>query len=276
MNRFQHIGIRETSMPAKKTPSVPALERGLAILELVANSRSGLTFSQIARSVSFPKSSVHCLLVTFEREEYLRRTPTSGRYVYGPRLARLAHLALNGAAIREQAAPVIRNLADRLGLTVHVAILEGDEAILIAKAAPIGSHSVATWMGKRIDVHCTSLGKCLVAYLPDSELERLTRERGLFRHNENTICSITRLKQDLERTRRQGYAIDDEEEELGIRCIGVPLFDRGGGVLAALSVSGTIEQVSRENCDPIAGLLKAAALEIAARLDPPEEPAKSA
>jgi DNA-binding IclR family transcriptional regulator len=263
-------------MPATKTPSVPALERGLAILELVAKSRSGLTFSQIARNVSFPKSSVHCLLLTFEREGYLRRTQSTGRYVYGPRLARLAHLALDGAGIREQAAPVLRNLTDRLGLTIHMAILEEDEAVLIAKVTPLGSQTVATWMGKRMDVHCTSLGKCLIAHLPDSEIQRLTDQRGLFRHNENTICSIARLKQELERTRREGYAIDDEEEEIGVRCIGVPLFDPNGAVIAALSVSGTIEQVSRENCAAIAGVLKAAAQDIATRLHPPEEPAKSA
>ena len=260
-------------MSSAKTPSVPALERGLAILELVLRSRSGLTFSQIARSVDFPKSSVHCLLLTFERAGYLRRSESTGRYVCGSRFARMAHFALDGAAIRERATPLLRKLADQLRTTVHMAILEENEAILIARAVPPGVTGVATWMGKRLDVHCTSLGKCLIAQLPEEDVERLAQARGLFRHNENTIASLSQLKQDLDKTRQQGYAIDDEEEELGVRCIGVPVFGPDGSTIAAISVSGTTEQIVAENCGSIASLLKAAAREISSRLQSPEETA---
>jgi DNA-binding IclR family transcriptional regulator len=252
-------------IPAK-TPSVPALERGLAILELVAKSHRGLTFSQIARSLDFPKSSIHCLLLTFEREGYLRRSEATGKYVCGMKLVRIANLALEGIILREKATPLLRTLMERAGLTVHMAILERNEVVLIAKAEPPGVPRVATWIGKRIDVHCTSLGKCLIAWLPEEEIERLTRGRGLLRHNENTIASLGKLKKELERTRRRGYAVDDEEEEIGVRCIGAPVFGQEGHVVAAMSVSGTIEQIHPGNCSELAGLVKHVAGEVSQQL----------
>ena len=255
-------------MSAAKTPSVPALERALAILELVANSRAGLTFSQIARSLDVPKSSVHCLLVTFERKDYLRRAEGTGRYTCGSKLARIAHMALDGAALRENAAPLLQALVEKTRLTAHMAILEDNQAVLIARHALLGEHTVATWLGKRIDVHCTSLGKCLIAYLPEEEVARLVHERGLLRHNENTITSLPRLKQELAKTRQRGYAIDDEEEEIGIRCIGVPLLDGNGQVCAAISLSGNTDQIRAENCAELDEQLRRTAAMISDRHSP--------
>jgi DNA-binding IclR family transcriptional regulator len=235
-------------MAAVKTPSVPALERGLALLELIAKSRSGLTFSQLARMVDYPASSIHCLLITLERQGYLHRSETSGRYMCGMKLVRIANVALDGIMLREKASPLLRDLCKRTGLTVHLAIRERNEAMLIAKVSSIEGQHIATWIGKRIDVHCTSMGKCLIAWLPEPELDELIRHHGLLRHNENTISSARKLKQELEKTRASGYAVDDQEEEIGIRCVGAPVFDSNGNVVAAVSVSGTIDQIDLENC----------------------------
>lgn len=234
-------------MPAPKTPSVPALERGLAVLEMIANSKSGLTFSQVARSLDYPASSIHCLLLTFERQGYLYRSTTTGRYMCGMKLVRIANMAPVGMVLREKARPLLRDLCERTGLTVHMAIRERNEARLIAKVSSIDGRHIATWIGKRMDVHCTSLGKCTIAYVPESELDELIREHGLLRHNENTIVSAKKLKQDLEKTRVRGYAIDDQEEEIGMCCIGAPVFDPEGNAVAAVSVSGTALQIDLAN-----------------------------
>lgn len=254
-------------MPATKTPTVPALERGLGVLEAVAKSKNGLTFSQLARSLDFPKSSVHCLLVTFERLGYLHRSKSTGRYVCGTQLVRLANLALEGFAIRDEAAPLLRGLAERTGLTAHLAILEGNEAMLVAKVSLIGGQHVPTWVGKRIDVHCTSLGKSLIAYLPESQVDDIVRQKGLLRHNENTISSAKKLKDDLIATRVRGYAIDDEEEEIGMRCVGVPVFRSSGRVIAAVSVSGRIEDIDVETCPDILAALRDTAQALSRSVD---------
>ena len=253
-------------MRAEKTPSVPALVRGLAILERIARSRRGLTFAQLTRHFDFPKSSVHTLLVTFEREGFLRRDTETGRYMAGTKLVNIAGMALDGVVLREKAAPLLRNLARDTDMTAHLAVLDRDEVILVARVDRPGPPRVATWVGKRMDVHCTSLGKCLIAHLPEEELDRIIRDRGLLRHNENTIVSPVRLKHDLARTRALGYALDDQEEEIGGRCVGAPIWNREAQVVAAVSVTGNTSRITDETLEPIAELVKGTALAISQQL----------
>lgn len=253
-------------MAANKTPTVPALERGLAILELVAKSKNGFTFSQLARHLAFPKSSIHCLLITFERLGYLQRLESSGRYVAGLNLVRIATVASHGITLRQKAGPLLCELTQRTGLTTHMAILENNEALLIAKVEPSGGLPVATWVGKRIDYHCTSLGKALIAWRREEEINRLVTERRMLRHNENTISTLARLKAELMRTRQAGYSIDDEEEEIGVRCIGAPVLGPSGEVEAAISVSATIEQIPSEDVPRMGALVQEIAFEMSRRL----------
>jgi DNA-binding IclR family transcriptional regulator len=229
-------------MPSTKTPSVPAVERALAMLELLANSKTGLTLPELCRRLKLPKSSAHCILLTLERRNYLRRSEATNRYLFGLRLFGLANMALSGLALRERAAPILRHLMETTGATVHMAILEQSEAVLLEKIEPPGV-ARATWLGKRMDTHCTAIGKCLLAYMPEADLRRLIAEHGLPRHNENTITSVTKLRQEIAKIRACGYSIDDEEDELGFRCVGCPVFDSEGVVIAAISVAGTSSEI---------------------------------
>jgi DNA-binding IclR family transcriptional regulator len=231
----------------QKTASAPSLERGLAIIELIAKHPNGLTLSQLVRQLCLPKSSLHSLLLTFERAQYLHRIQPTGQYICGERLIRVAMLAFDNAALRRQANPMLVKLMRATGLTVHLATLWGNEVILIARVSPASGRRVATWIGKRVDAHCTSVGKCLIATVSDEELQFLVRDRGLFRHNDNTITSLTKLREELERVRRLGYAVDDEEEEIGFCCVGAPVMDGKSRVVAAVSVSGETEKVSNQD-----------------------------
>jgi DNA-binding IclR family transcriptional regulator len=229
-----------------KTPSVPALERALSVLELLANSRAGLTLPEIAKSLCLPKSSVHCILITLERHLYLHRNDRTSRYLFGSKLFSLANISLSGLRVRQVAAPYMRALTARTGITTHLAVLERYEAVLMEKVEPPGV-VVATWLGKRMDLHCTGLGKALIAHFPEEELSRLLRETGMPRHNDNSISSVRKLMEELTRSRRLGYFIDDEEDEIGCRCIGAPILDEIGQAAAAVSISGTILEVREDN-----------------------------
>lgn len=246
-------------MRAAKTPSAPALQRGLAILERIAKSNRGLTFAQLTRHFDVAKSSVHTLVLTLEREGYLQRDDATGRYMTGLKLVQIAGMTLDGLVLRERAAPLLRALVADTGMTAHLAILDRDEVTVVAKVERPGAHRIATWVGKRMDVHCTSLGKCLLAHLSEEEVNRLIADRGLLRHNENTIVSLARLKLELARTRALGYALDDEEEELGWRCIGAPVCDRDGRVIAAVSVAGGTDRINADTIEDIAGRVRGAA-----------------
>jgi DNA-binding IclR family transcriptional regulator len=253
-------------MHASKTPSVPALVRGLAILERIAKSRRGLTFAQLAREFDFPKSSVHTLLLTLEREGYVQRDGETGRYMTGTKIVSMARTTVDGVVLREKAASLLHALAAEVGMTTHLGILDRDAVAVVAKIEPPGHPQVATWIGKRVDVHCTSMGKCLIAHVAEDQLERIIGGRRLLRHNENTIVSPAQLRRELARTRALGYALDDEEEEIGVRCIGAPILNWEGGVAAAVSVTGHIARIHSETVDQIAQQVKRAALAISREL----------
>lgn len=250
---------------------VPSLERGLRILELLPKKRGGLTLSQLTRYLELPKSSTYCLLRTLESSGYVCRDPVTSKYRVSLRVCTLAHMALNGIGLREQSRPYLLRLAESTRLTVHMGLLEQSSCVLIEKIAPPGVTRVATFVGKHLSLHCTAVGKVLAAYLSEEQLDAIVREQGLVRHNDNTICSPRRLKQELALVRERGYAVDDEEEEIEVRCIGAPVFD-GANVVAAISLVGTTEQVHSGNLDQLARQLMAMAGAIAEHIhaEPPE------
>ena len=248
-------------MSATQTPSVPSVERALLILEALSAGRTGLTLSQIARKTGVAKSSAHCLLLTLERLNYLEREETTGRYAMGSKFFSLANRGLTSATIGRQALPHLLALAQRTGLTVHMAIFDGHEAVLIERIEPSGASRIPTWVGKRMGLHCTAVGKALAAHMPTEEVERLVAAHGLLRHNDNTIRSLKRLKEELDLVHQSGYALDDEEEEIGARCLGVPVF-RDGRSVAAISIAGNTEQITPSGLGSLLEELRAAALAI--------------
>ena len=250
---------------------MPALERALAILEMLANARAGLTLAEITRHLGLARSSAHYLLLTLERHGYLQRNRQTGRYMFGLKLFSLANTAMSGLSVREQAVPFLNALREKTRLTVNMAILEHNEVVIIEKVEPPSLFRLATWVGMRLPVHCTSMGKALLAYLPEAELDRLLKP-GLLHYNENTIVSSKRLKQHLAQIRRLGYAIDDEEATIGLRGIGAPILDLTGRAIASISVAGTTAEITPENLSSLAEKVKQTAVAISQQigLDPKE------
>ncbi len=250
-------------------PSVPALERALAILEALGNARAGLTSAQVARQLNLPKSSVHYLVQTLDRAGYIHREPGARTYRLSLRFCELASRALRGMGIRDEARPVLRMLCNSTGLVTHLGILEDGSAVIIEKMEPPQPVRVATWVGKRMSVHCTALGKALIAYLPEAQIDQLLISHPLLRHNENTIGSVQKLKEELALVRRRGYALDDEEEEIGWRCVGAPILGDDDLPLGAISVVGRTSSVDAENYPQLAQRVRDAARDIAARFTAP-------
>lgn len=240
------------------TDSSPAtaVERALNILENVAHRRDGLTNSEISRKLAIPKSSASYILRTLERRGYLRRDATSGRYCLGLKILSLGGDAQSNLDIADVALPFMRSLVERVHLTAHLAVLDQGEAVYIEKVEAPGFFKVNTWVGRRMFLHSTSVGKALLAWLPKQEMEAIVRQHGMKKRTPKTITTMTRLLADLELVRTQGYAVDDEENSVGARCLGAPIFDAAGNVSAALGVSGTLTQVDGENLPKFVEALK--------------------
>jgi DNA-binding IclR family transcriptional regulator len=234
--------------------AVPSITRAMKLLELLAQSHSGLTLSEISRKLGVAKSSAHVLMRTLENLGYLKRSNANGKFFFGLKMVNLD--------LREQAKPFLQKLMLRTGLTVHMAILEGAEAVIVEKVEAPGMLRLSTWVGRRLDANSSGVGKALLAFSPDETFDQFLVRRSLARNNKNTITSPERLKRELKMVRMLGYAFENEEGEIGFRCIGVPLFDSTGQVVAAISVAGTTAQIAEESVGKLARLIQQSATQI--------------
>ncbi len=246
--------------------AVPSVSRALSILELLAESQRGLTLSDISRKLGLPKSSTHVLIKTLVLAGYLKSSNVNGKFCFGLKLVSLSNMALENLDLREQARPFLHDLMLRTGLTVHLAILEGAEAVIIEKIEAPGMLRLATWVGKRLDTNSSGVGKALLAFTTDEISGSRFTGRPMARHNRNTISSPERLARELKKVRELGYAFEDEEGEIGFRCIGAPIFDAENRTVAAISIAGTTPQIGNERVIRLASLVRATAAQISARL----------
>lgn len=246
--------------------SSTAVQRALNILESVAQRNGGLSNADISRKLKIPKSTASYLLHTLEQSGYLRREEDSGKYQLGLKVLNLSRGALSGMDVREIAGPILRHVVDASRLTAHLAILDRGEAVYIERVEAPGFIKMDTWVGRRMDVHTTSVGKALVAYIPEEELQAILKERGMRRRTVHTITTPAKFLRDLEKVRELGYAIDDEENSLGVRCVAAPVFDASGRAQASVGLTGTVTQVDRASIAKYADLAKEAARRISQQL----------
>ncbi len=253
---------RLVAMPPENDSSSTAVERTLLILEAVAQREGGMSNAEFSRKLKIPKSSASYILRTLEQHGYLRRNGEDGKYQLGMKVLTLSRAALGGVDVREAALPVMRHLVDRIHLTTHLAIMDHAEAVYVEKVEAPGFIRVNTWIGRRMEVHSTAVGKALLAFLDEKERDAILRKRGLKKLTTHTITTLPRLMQELQRIREAGFALDDEENSLGARCVGAPVFNSEGRVEAAVASTGTINDVPRDAVAHIADMLKEAARRI--------------
>jgi len=246
--------------------SSTAVERTLLILEAVALREAGMSNADLSRKLKIPKSSASYILRTLEQHGYLRRDREDSTYRLGMKVLALSRGALRGVDVREVALPIMRSLVDHIHITTHLAILDHSEAVYVEKVETPSFIKMDTWVGRRMEVHSTAVGKSLLAFLSPKEQEAILRQRGLKRLTPHTITSIPRLMKEFERVRQLGYAIDNEENSLGARCVGAPVFNSAGEVEASIASTGAISTVTLEAVPRIAEAVKDAARRISHHL----------
>jgi len=249
-----NLEILETKLPA------PALAKGFAILELVAD-QPGLKFADIRSRLGLPNSSCHHLLNTLCHLGALQMNEERG-FILGLRLLELGSLAAGQRKIEHQALPYLQRLSDQLQLTCHLGVLEGYNAMYLLKVEGNREIRINTWVGKRLSLHSSSLGKILLAWLPDSEVEDKLRHVTWQKKAPKTLTDPQQYKDHLRKVRAQGWALDDEEDNPSIRCIAAPVFDMRGGVVAAISIVSTVLDISDSKIASLAERVCAMAKEI--------------
>jgi DNA-binding IclR family transcriptional regulator len=242
--------------------SVPALEKAMAILELLGETSGGRTATEIHSTLGLPKATTFMILNVLERHQMVQRSPDN-RYSIGIKTYELGTRYLATLDIVEVARPYLEALVDQTRLTGHLGILQGDSLIYADKVEAGGMIRFSTFAGMRADIHTSSLGKAIAAFMPAEEIGALLGQRELGAYTPNTITNLDELHAELERIREQGFALENEEGELGVRCVGAPIRDGSGAVIAAISVTGVLSQIPLERVEPLSEEVRSAAAGVA-------------
>ncbi|MBK8147437.1 MAG: IclR family transcriptional regulator [Acidobacteria bacterium] len=237
------------------------------MLELVAESGNGLSNSDLSRRLKIPRSSASYILRVLEKRDYLRRD-AGGRYRLGLKLMSLTGGAVFHMDVREAAKPILADFLKKSRLPeVHLAVLDNGRAVYIEKLESETSFiKMDIWVGHRLPVHTTAIGKVLVSYLPDDQILGILEERGMERKTKRSITSPTKFLREAARVRQYGFAVDNEENSESVRCIAAPIFDANGAVLAALGTSAVVLHISEEQLPKIVQLVKMAAAKLSAQM----------
>ncbi|MEA4838446.1 MAG: IclR family transcriptional regulator [Rhodospirillaceae bacterium] len=244
--------------------AVPALDKAMRIFDYLSVVGRA-SFSEIQTALQLPKSSAHDLLRALIGHGCLRQD-ASAHYSLGMRLYELGNKAVGNLDFRREAMPFLYELRDKTQLTCNLGILLEREALYLSKVESAQAIIVKTWEGRRLPLHCTALGKALIAWKSEAEIDSLFPSEELPVSTETTIPTRTALKQQLAEVRARGWAIDDAEETLGVRCIAAPVQTFRGDVLAAISLSGVDFQIPPSRLEELSIMVKASCIALSRAL----------
>jgi IclR family transcriptional regulator, acetate operon repressor len=248
-------------MAHEQSGGVQSVERAFELLEVLAEAGGELSLSEAAAACRLPLPTIHRLVRTLVARGYVRQLP-SRRYALGPRLINLGESA--SGMLADWARPCLAELVEALGETANLSMIDGDRATYVAQVPSRHAMRMFTEVGRRVHLHSTGAGKALLAQLSDDEVAELVSRTGLSAQTERSITDLDTLTRELARIRRQGYAMDDGEQDIGVRCVAVPVL--GAPSSFAISVSGPAARMNAELVARAIPLLRSAAADLAADL----------
>ncbi|HLJ79755.1 MAG TPA: IclR family transcriptional regulator [Acidobacteriaceae bacterium] len=258
--------IEPNNRPDRRNYRLQSVDRALAILELLGESDHPLSLGEISERMRAPRSTVHRALIVLERGMLLERTPDQA-FQLGMRLYNLGLRAVEQMDLRVRIRPFFERLSNSLGETVHLGMLRHTSIVYLDKVGPGGKRVCRnSRTGSSNPAHCTAMGKAMLAWMPQPQLNDVIDQIKFVPLTENSICSREELIQSLDRVRRRGYSIDNEEAEAGARCIGAPIFNANNEVVAALSVSCMAARIQPHQVPVLAERLVKCCAEISASL----------
>ena len=238
-----------------KSAPVGVVGKVLRILEALDGSPTGLQLREIAEHTGVNKSTAYRFLAHLEGEGYLFRDDV-GAYIVGPKLARLGAGIAYHATLRKVSRPVLAALSKATRETVNLGVLDGHDVLYLDVVESPHTFRMVSQPGMHRPLNCTALGKAVLAFLPVEQREDLLPGLTFEQLTVRSIPNLVRLRKELARTVQQGYAVDDQETDLGARCVAAPILDESGKVAAAISVSGPITRISRDRFQTFALAVK--------------------
>ena len=239
---------------------IQSLARGLKILDILAQSREGVSITELASTLRVDKGSASRLVSTLAHYAYAEKDDTTRRFHLGPQVVRLSLSVLSRFSLREAARPFLQQLMERTGECAHLAVPAMGKVLYIEQVESPATLRVNAQVGSLNPLHCTALGKALLAF-GDLELPA-----SLESFTPNTLKTHDALRKNLEQVRRQGYALDDEEFDLGVCCIAVPVFDHSGRVVGSIGISGPATRITARQLPNLAACVVEAGKALSERI----------
>jgi IclR family KDG regulon transcriptional repressor len=227
-------------------PIIQSLDRALTILDLFDEYTTELKITEISQKMELHKSTVHSLLKTLQLHGYIDQDTETGKYRLGMRLLEKGQLLLQRLDIRTVARKHLSALTAQTGQTTHLVILDGKEGVYIDKVEGEKAAIRYSRIGRRVPLHSSAVGKALIAFRDKHEIEALLRSYKYTAQTASTIVNKEHLLAELSKVREQGYAVDAQENEPGVRCAAAPIYDHGGKVTASMSISTLLSAVDDE------------------------------
>jgi DNA-binding IclR family transcriptional regulator len=249
----------------KRSYNITALQRGLTLLQLFAKSEKGFSATEVAKLSFLPVSTVHRLLVNLQAAGFLD-CDTERIYHLGAACISIGQAARGQLDIRRLSLRHLQELNHQTRETVHLTVRHALSAVYVEKLDSPEPLRIHSRIGAYVPLHCTAVGKVLLAHIPERELEKILKQMEFHRFTENTIGSLQEMQTELKRVRKNGFACDLEEHEAHIRCIAAPIWDSQGAVNASLSVTGPAVRMARARIRQIAPLIRGAGLCISKEL----------
>lgn len=239
---------------------IPNLRNACRILKLLGQHPHGMKAAEIARNLGIPVTTTLRIMTTLHLDGFARKH--EGRYELGPVLIQLGNAALAGTEIRELALPLLHKLTSQLDETSHLAIPCDDRSLIVAvedSPHPLGA---ASRPGFLAELHCSSTGKIFLSYLHRDRLAEIVVKTHPTRRTAHTLTTLNQLKREVEVTLKRGYSVDNEEFNLGVRCLAAPVFDADGVVVAAIGITAATVRFSKERIPEVAKKVQAIAAEL--------------
>jgi len=231
----------------KKPPKYPikVLNKSLSLLEILLQQGSAMNMTEISERLEIYPSTVHRILDTLKYWGYIEQDTHTQKYQLGLKALELGMAKLHQMDLLREATPCLKELVNQCNETVHLGVLEGGEVLYLAKEESSQTIRMISYVGKRAPLHCTALGKVLLAYLSAEERKKILEGEVLPRFTENTITDKRELEKELSKVREQGFALDREENEKDVRCVAAPIRNYQGEVIAAISISSPIFRLDK-------------------------------
>ncbi|UOF90262.1 IclR family transcriptional regulator [Fodinisporobacter ferrooxydans] len=246
--------------------TVKSVDKACMLMEIISDYEDGVGITELAEKVGMYKSTVHRLLNTLAARGYIEQDPGTGKYKLGYRVLDLGMKLLTGIDLRRESAPFLHKLAMESNEVVHLAVLDHGEIVYIDKVESSNTTRMHSRVGKRVPVHGTGLGKAILAFLPPSEAVAIIDRYGLKPITPYTITDRNQLLDALDETRKLGYALDIEENEIEVCCVAAPIWDYNNKVVAAISVSGPSFRMTHDRLQEMVPFVTQTAYQISERL----------